>query len=42
MKRIILLFTAAVMTCMAAMSQGKVLVAYFSATGNTERVAHLV
>ncbi len=42
MKRITLLFTVIAMTCAAAMAQSKVLVAYFSATGNTERVAHLV
>ena len=30
------------MTCAAALAQSKVLVTYFSATGNTERVAQLV
>ena len=30
------------MTCTAALAQSKVLVAYFSATGNTERAAQLV
>lgn len=42
MKRITLIIAAVAMTCVAALAQGKVLVAYFSATGNTQRVARLV
>lgn len=42
MKRIALIIAVAAMTCAAALAQSKVLVAYFSATGNTERAAQLV
>ncbi len=42
MKRIALIIAVAAMTCTAALAQSKVLVAYFSATGNTERAAQLV
>ena len=42
MKRIALIIAVAAMTCTAALAQSKVLVAYFSATGNTERAAHKI
>lgn len=42
MKRITLLLVAVATACMAAFAQGKTLVAYFSATGNTQRVAKMV
>lgn len=42
MKRIALIVAVAAMTCAAALAQSKVLVAYFSATGNTGRAAQLV
>lgn len=42
MKRMTLLFAAIAISSIAAMAQGKTLVAYFSATGNTQRVAKQV
>lgn len=42
MKRITLLLVAVATACMATFAQGKTLVAYFSATGNTKRVAKMV